>query len=71
MDAGGVSMMGQGGNAMQNYMQQVAMAPWQNLQLYQGSIGSPIVLNQSTQAQSGSPLGAMGGFMQGIGSIMG
>ncbi|WP_444909356.1 hypothetical protein [Microbulbifer sp. TRSA005] len=64
MGAGGVSMMGQGGNAMQNYMQQVAMAPWQKLQLYQGSIGSPIVLNESTQA--GGSNGA-GGIMQGMG----
>ncbi|WNZ54782.1 hypothetical protein QT397_18120 [Microbulbifer sp. MKSA007] len=67
MGMGGVSMMGQGGNAMQNYMQQVAMEPWQKLQLYQGSIGSPIVLNQSTQA--GGSQGA-GGILSGIGGIM-
>ncbi|WP_444897893.1 tail fiber domain-containing protein [Microbulbifer sp. SSSA005] len=69
MGMGGVSMMGQGGNAMQNYMQQVAMAPWQKLQLYQGSVGNPIVLNESMQTQSGSPLGALGGFMEGAGAL--
>ncbi|USD19941.1 hypothetical protein MJO52_12720 [Microbulbifer variabilis] len=71
MGAGGVSMMGQGGNTMQNYMQQVAMAPWQKLQLYQGSIGSPIVLNESTQAGgsngAGGILAGIGGIMQGMG----
>ncbi|MEW5248670.1 hypothetical protein [Microbulbifer discodermiae] len=66
---GGINAMGQGGNAMQNYMQQVAMAPWQKLQLYQGAIGNPILLSQSTQAQNGSPLGALGGFMSGFGDM--
>ena len=63
---GGVNMAGQGGNAMQNYMQQVAMAPWQKLQLYQGGVGSPITLSESTQA--GGSAGA-GGLMEGIGSM--
>ncbi|MFA0813727.1 hypothetical protein [Microbulbifer epialgicus] len=68
MGMGGVNMMGQGGSAMQNYMQQVAMAPWQKLQLYQGSVGNPIMLNESTQTQSGSPLGAMAGVLSGLGT---
>ncbi|MCO1335197.1 hypothetical protein MO867_12725 [Microbulbifer sp. OS29] len=68
MGMGGVSSMGQGASAMQNYMQQVAMEPWQALQLYQGSVGSPVVLNESTQTQSGSPLGALGGVLSGLGT---
>ena len=67
--AGGVNMMGQGGNAMQDYMQMLQMAPWQKLGLYQSVIGNPISQSESTSSSSGGILPAVGGTMMGVAGV--
>lgn len=65
--AGSINLQGNAANTAQGYAQQVAMAPWQDLSLYQGAIGSPTVLNQSSSSSTGGILPATGQFMDGAG----
>lgn len=65
---GALAPQQQAAQMSQGYAQQQQMDPWTQLQLYQGALGQPITLSESTQSQSGSPLGALGGIMQGLGT---
>jgi hypothetical protein len=68
---GALAPQQQAAQLSQGYAQQQQMDPWTQLQLYQGALGQPITLSESTQATSGSPLGAFGGFLGGLGQFMG
>jgi hypothetical protein len=64
---GALTPQQQAAQMSQGYAQQQTMDPWTQLQLYQGALGQPITLSESTQA--GESAGA-GGLLQGIGGIM-
>ena len=70
LGAGGVGMMGQGANAMQNYLQQLQMDPWTKLSMFQGAIGNPINQSTSTSSSSGGILPAVGSLATGVGGFM-
>jgi hypothetical protein len=64
---GALTPQQQAAQMSQGYAQQQTMDPWTQLQLYQGALGQPITLSESTQA--GGSQGA-GGLLSGIGGIM-
>lgn len=68
---GALAPQQQAAQLSQGYAQQQQMDPWTQLQLYQGALGQPITLSEGQQATSGSPLGAIGGFLGGLGQFMG
>lgn len=70
MGAGGVGFLGNAGDTSQNYWQQVAMAPWTKLGLYQQNVGAPTVLNQSSSSSTDGILNAVGNLAQGAGGFM-
>lgn len=56
---GALSPQQQAAQMSQGYAQQQTMDPWTQLQLYQGALGQPITLSESTQAGGSSGLGPL------------
>lgn len=63
---GALAPQQQAAQVAQGYAQQQTMDPWTQLQLYQGALGQPITLSESTQQGGGA---GVGGLLSGIGAI--